>query len=354
MASVYRRGNVWWISYSYRGRKYRESSRSTRRREAERLLARRLEEIGRGRLVGPSEERLTFENLVTLVRNHYRVRGLVSLADVGRRARHLADHFARYRARDITTAAVEAYVARRIDEGAKPATINRELALLRRGFTLAIEAGLLGARPCVIRPLPENNARQGFVDPGDFARLLACLPLDLRDPIAFLYHSGWRVGEMRTLEWRDVDLAGKVVYLRPELSKNRQARTLPLTGELWDIIERARARRSLVTPLVFHRQGRPLGDFRVDWRKATAAAGLKGLLVHDLRRSAVRNLVRAGVPEHLAMMFTGHKTRSVFHRYNIVTERDLIEAQERLSTYMRAHARTPKVTPIGGLNRAGN
>ena len=117
----------------------------------------------------------------------------------------------------------------------------------------------------------------------------------LRDPIAFLYLSGWRLGEMKALEWRDVDLAGKVVHLRPEISKNKDGRLLPLSGELLEIMDRAHAKRRPDCPFVFHRDGEPIGDFRKAWSTACKAAGLHPILVHDLRRTAVRNMVRAGI-----------------------------------------------------------
>ena len=122
---------------------------------------------------------------------------------------------------------------------------------------------------------------------------------------------------------------------------------LVLTGDLLDVIIRRVAERRLDCPLVFHRDGLPIGDFRKAWRRACAAAGVESRRFHDMRRSAVRNLVRAGVPERVAMEVTGHKTRSVFDRYNIVSEADLAEAAARVSTYI-ADRRTeaPPVTPL--------
>src|SRR5262249_10335358 len=148
------------------------------------------------------------------------------------------------------------------------------------------------------------------------------------------------------LEWRDVDLAGTSARLRPEVSKNKDGRLLPLTGELVAVIERAHNLRRLDCPLVFHRDGQQLGDFRGSWSAARGKAGLNGLLVHDLRRTAVRNLVRAGVPEKVAMEITGHKTRAVFERYNIVSDADRRAALESLEAHLQAQPITPKVTPL--------
>jgi integrase len=151
------------------------------------------------------------------------------------------------------------------------------------------------------------------------------LPQYLKDPITFLYLSGWRVGEMKALEWRDVDFAGRVVRLRQSVSKNKDGRLLPLSGDLFEIIERANANRRLDCPYVFHLDGQPVGDFKRAW--ATACK-------------------RAGIPDRVAMALSGHKTRSVFDRYNIVSEADLAAAAERLQAHLGAQPVQPKVTSI--------
>lgn len=151
---------------------------------------------------------------------------------------------------------------------------------------------------------------------------------------------------MRALEWRDVDLAGKVIRLRPEISKNKDGRLLPIKGEIEGIIERAKEKRLLSCPYVFHENGQRIGDFRKAWKTACKAAGLGAVIVHDLRRSAVRNMVRAGIPERVAMSLSGHKTRAVFDRYNIVSESDLAKAAERLQAHLEEQPRVPLVVPI--------
>jgi len=139
---------------------------------------------------------------------------------------------------------------------------------------------------------------------------------------------------MTSLCWRDVDLAGGVIRLRPENSKNSQPRLLPLRGELLAIIQRAASTRRLGCPNVFTRFGKPMSRVRNAWVTACRAAGLGAILIHDLRRSGVGNLVRAGVPEKIAMGISGHKTRSVFDRYNITSEEDLIAAMDRVTAHL--------------------
>jgi integrase len=156
-----------------------------------------------------------------------------------------------------------------------------------------------------IPTLEEDNARQGFVDHRAFVFLRSNLSAYLRDPITFLYLSGWRLGEVKALERRDVDLAGGVVHSRPEISKNKDGRLLPLSGELFEIMDRARAKRQPDCPFVFHRENGPVGDFRKAWSTPCKAAGLHPILVHYLRRTAVRNMVCAGIPDRQA-----HLTRA--------------------------------------------
>ncbi len=345
MGRIFKRGPVYWIAYSYRGKEYRESSRSESESQARKLLKKRIGETSVGAFIGPNEERLTFEGMADMLLTDYQINGKRSVATLRGLIRHLSGAFGMTKAVDITADRIAAYIAHRQREGAANASINRELAALKRMFTLAVRARKLSHAPYVAM-LAENNARQGFVDHPGFLAVRDALPAHLKDPITFLYFSGWRAGEMKALEWRDVDLDGKIVRLRPEVSKNKDGRVLPLAGELLEVVERARVKRRPDCPFVFHDDGQPIGNFRKAWRTACRAAGLNEILVHDLRRTAVRNMVRAGVSDRIAMALSGHKTRSIFDRYNIVSESDLVAASERLQAHLGAQATEPKVSPL--------
>jgi integrase len=142
---------------------------------------------------------------------------------------------------------------------------------------------------------------------------------------------------MKALEWRDIDLEGKVIRLRPEISKNKDGRLLPIkSGELLEIVERAKQNRLLSCPYVFHQEGQRIGDFGKAWKTACKAAGFSQIIVHDLRRSGPSNMVWAGIPRRVAMSLSGHKTRSVFDRYNIVSESDLAMASEDYRRILRS------------------
>ncbi len=192
-----------------------------------------------------------------------------------------------------------------------------------------------------IRRLPERNVRQGFFEAEEFEAVIAHLPHYLKDFVHFGYLSGWRKGEIASLTWDDVDHEARIIRLRPEKSKTGEGRVLALSGELWEVIERRLQDRGSVL-WVFHRKGIPIGDIRKAWKTACRKGGVPGKLFHDLRRTAVRDMVRAGVPERIAMAISGHTTRSIFDRYNIVSEADLREAVDRTHTYRKTKTRQGK------------
>jgi integrase len=318
-----------WIQYYVNGKIQRESSGSEKIREAQNLLTERINDANKGKPSGLVTERLTLNDLCKMIRDEYQVRGRKSAVRLDRSLDHLLRYFGgECKALTITTDAINGYIVHRQEQphrqGSRPAnaSINRELAALKHAFMLAIRAEKLIRKP-YIPMLKESEARKGFLDHAEFVALREALPGYLKDPITFLYLSGWRVGEMKILEWwPDVDKDRTRIHLSPAKSKNEEGRTLPISGELTEVIERAHAQRRLDCPFVFHHDGKPILDFRGAWAKACEAVGRGGLLVHDLRRSSIRNLVRSGISEKIAMELSGHKTRSVFDRYDVGSDED--------------------------------
>lgn len=350
LGRIYRRGEVWWIQYGYRGQDRRESTHSTVHADAVKLLNRRRAEIGAGRLIGPDAERVTFADLAAGLVNDYRVNGRRSL----RRAQNSLDHLRAFfgadaRALDITTERADAYIVQRQSEGAASATIQNELAALKRMLTLAVDRRQLPARPKIPR-LQISNARQGFFEAPELAALLAELPDAVRPVIEFAQLTGWRIpSEVLPLTWRQVDFHAGVVRLEPGTTKNREGRTFPFAAlpALETVLRRQRdytsaieRRLGQVVPWIFHREGRPIRVFRDAWVQACTRAGCVGMIPHDLRRTAVRNLERAGVPRSVAMKLTGHKTESVYNRYAIVAEQDLREGVAKLAALNPGGSRT--------------
>lgn len=185
--------------------------------------------------------------------------------------------------------------------------------------------------------LQENNVRQGFFTEDEFKVLRAVLPDHVKVPLIMAYWTGMRAGEVLKLQWDQLDMEQGLLRLEPGTTKNNQGRLLPLTKEVVEALwqwRQATLRRYPTCVWVCHYRGKRLRQVpRKRWIKACDRAGLKGKIFHDLRRTAVRNMVRAGVPERVAMSISGHKTRSVFDRYHIVSQDDLWAAKQRLEVF---------------------
>lgn len=234
----------------------------------------------------------------------------------------------------ITTDTSRQIATKLLEAGKSNGTVNRSLALLRRMLNIAKEDGKIPNVP-KIRMLKPGAPRKGFIEEAKFDELLEHIPVNLKPLITFLYYCGVRVGEAAQITWQQVDLQRAVIQLEPEQTKNASPRTVPIPDRLIAMLEKRTNREGLVFSTT---------NLRKEWQRACAACGLgtledvedsydqryTGLLLHDLRRSAVRNLVRAGVPERVAMAISGHKTRAVFDRYNITSEQDVVEAMRKV------------------------
>lgn len=366
---------VWWIRYYRNGQRYSESSHSKKKTDAIALLRQREGAIADGQPVTSTISRFLFADAAADLLTEYRVNGRRSIDEAARRIRkHLEPFFGHRRMTSINTTDVRRYVAerqasveivrqaytrtrrdgtavtiaeqRRPIQGASNAEINRELTLLKRMYSLAKQAGKLLHIPH-IPLLEERNTRTGFFEPHQLASVLAHLPASLQPAILFAFITGWRMrSEVLSLEWRQVDFAAGEIRLDPETTKNRDGRVFPMTGELRTLLDAQQAAAAQakkdghLVPWVFFRtvatgrggkkKPKPIIAFSKAWKTAVRAAGCPGRIPHDFRRTAVRNMVRRGIPERVAMQLAGHKTRSVFDRYHIVAASDLTEAAARL------------------------
>ena len=227
------------------------------------------------------------------------------------------------------------------------ATINRRLAVLRRAFTLGqCDPPKVGNVPG-LPTLREDNARQGFFERGQFVRLLEELPdAGLRDFCEWAYWTGMRKGEIASLTWAAFDRETWTLRLHGKDSKSGMGRKLVLAGHLRVILERRVRARRLGSALIFHRAGEPVREFRKTWRSACRAAHVEGRTFHDLRRTGIRNLIRAGVSQQVAMAISGHQTASVFRRYDTTSEQDLRNAAELVTAYVESLPTKTSVTSM--------
>ena len=307
-------------------------------------------EIAAGRYRGPVEERLTVEDILKAYRVDLETRGAKSIETFDAHARILIGSLGHVKAVEVTADVINRVRQDWLKERRKPtreqkakgepgtlrrgaSTTDRYLEILRAAYRLAIEQRRIASdRVPVIRLMHPDNRRRGFVDEELFWQLHGRLGEVEAEICLFAYRSGWRRGEVEGLTWEQVDLKAREAWLFD--SKNGRRRVLPLEAELWEVTQRRQAARAFETPagtalspLVFHRAGQRL---RAVWRKAWATAcgavGAPGHLFHDFRRSAVRNLIRSGVPQVVVQEITGHRTREVFDRYNITTTEEAREA----------------------------
>jgi integrase len=351
--SVVLRGRIWWIKYPYKGLQNWESSGSTVERDALDLLKRRLAEIEMG---GKPFVRsgVTVASLVALVVADYELRKLKDLQITRYRAdAHVLRLAGDIKAERFGSSHVHAYVTKRREEGASDTTINRELSIIRRGFTLGVQADpQLVAKAPHIPKLTEDNVRQGFLEPDRYQTLLAALPDRLKCLLVVGYHTGLRLGTLRSITWSQVDLAAGTIRIEARQTKQAQAQTVPIYGDMRPWLEMQKADRDAnwpECPWVFHHRNRQIGKHVKGWDEACDAAGIPRVLRHDLRRTAVRNMERAGIPRTVAMRITGHRTESMYRRYDIVNEADLKRAGDKMEQFFESGSSSvaaPETTAI--------
>ena len=342
--NVYQRGATWWIVYYVDGVRVRESSKSTDESVAKKLLKERLR-----RSDGTAARQISIGALLDNLIRDYRINDKsVNWVETVVRL-HLRPAFGYLKAAKLGTPEIDRYTDKRLKEKAASGTINRELALLRRALYIAFESEPpLIARVPKFKLLDETaGIRKGFFELTEYERMVAALSKDIAPVLRFAYWTGCRRGEILNLRWSQFDEAGRIVRLEPGTTKNKEARTIPLSAELLEMFREMKRMHDQFwawSPWIFSRAGARIRDFRGAWKNACEATGVNRLL-HDARRSGVRNLTRAGVQRKIAKMISGHKTDSVFSRYQIVEEQDLHEAMQKLEKLHGADGETRTLTP---------
>lgn len=339
--SIFHNGSaVWWIKFYVRGIPKRESSHSTELDAAKKLLRRRLAEVETKTYVMRTNVKI--EELITDLLAEYRRERRKTITDVKLRwKKHLEPFFGRMKADDINTDMVQRYGSKREAEEASGPTINRELAILKRAFHLALESTPPKVRSCPVMPMyKESDPRTGFLEDAQYAPLARECAKEgtwLRALLAVAYTFAFRKGELLAMRVRQIDLSNRTIRLEAGTTKNNEGRIIKMTDEVATLLTACVIGKQPDAFVFTRKNGKRVKGFRRIWKTVCERAGVD-LLFHDLRRSGVRNLRRLGVQETVAMKISGHKTRSIFERYNIIDEADLTEAARLLNQKQNSNA----------------
>jgi integrase len=303
-------------------------------------------------------ERVRMSQPFDLVLEFYRKHERRSTYDVERKIEgRLRDYFGKMKAQAMTSTTLDRYISWRRSAKPKPsnATVNRELAYVR----LALKLGAQQDPPLVLRVphfelLPEDNVREGILSHEQYRTVRDSLPAYARIALVLAYHTGARKGELRQIRKDRIDLKAKRIDLPGRTTKGKKPRFLPIYGDMEAEIEMAIANGSKACPFLIQRNGKPVYDWEKAWATACTLAGVPDALFHDLRRTALTNMIEAGLSEKEAMEISGHRTRAVFDRYHIVSERRLRELANKLETHVKAKEQaildakglSPKSDPI--------
>lgn len=370
MARLYGLGSLWlrksnrhpegeyWLRFYAAGKQRTENAHACpchhgprAESKAEKLLAKRIGEAQAGTLPSSQAKRTLVEDLAEALFKTQRAEMLRKIPEnlpqlthewrslraekvlegsKQRWEKHLKPVFGDRKAALLTKVDLDDYLATRLEAGARNATVNRELALLRRMYRLGFEV-----RPRLVSDIPQfptklaESSRAGFIEDQAFEKLLAAVKEPgLRALILTAYRLGFRKGEL--LNILVMQMADGWLRLFAGATKNGKARAVALPDDVRAALEGLAAGKKPDDYLFTWPSGDRIMDFRGAWKKATEAADVPGLLFHDLRRSAVRRMRKKGIPTAVAMKVTGHLTRQVFDMYDAANDTDVADAAKLL------------------------
>jgi integrase len=282
--------------------------------------------------VAAASQKFRISDLYDLILADYAQQAFRSVRDVKHRWKnHLKPAFGDVLCAELTVDHQDRYIAQRQHAEAEAGTINRELSVIRRLFKLAHIAGKVPAIP-PFRHLKETNIRQGFLLQAEYDRLAAhAQPIGIRGLLAVAYAYGFRRGECLDLRVRQVNLVNGTIELNRKQVKNDQAKVVVMTADVKNVLALCIVGKQPDDHAFTWAHGGAIRDFRETWKQLFAAAGVPLKLFHDLRRSAVRNMVNRGIDRDTAMRISGHRTASVFSRYNIVNLDNLRDAALKIA-----------------------
>lgn len=387
--SVYRpnpRSSVYWWKLSLGGVPLCGSTQVRTYREALQFLKQKKREHLQGKL-SHNIEKVTISDVVEAYLRNAELNEKPSYQDLeGAWRLHLQKEFGHLKAAQLTTDDIERYQHKRKASGAKPATINRAVQVLRAAYYL----GAAATPPKVLHVpnfpmLEEKNTRKGFVEVPeylDFVEQCSKVGAWMLGAFETGYTWGWRREEVTQLRVGQLDMFNRCARLNPNETKNDDGRVAYMTEALYQALVPLVVGKSKQDFVFTREDGSHIVDFRKTWWEVCVAVdpvanrmfcrvcmtpttqssrcvnpdcdsnnvGYRGRLYHDLRRTAVRNMVRNGIPKKVAMLISGHKSANVFKRYHIVVETDLEEAAQRMGAGLKKEVARVR----GGKQRSEN
>jgi integrase len=386
--SIYRQPHctTWTIQFFRNGKRIRESTGEHRYAVARQILNQRLGAVAKGIYIERDRNPVLVSELYGWLQQRYIENRCKSSAALRHRWAHIEPVFADWQAQNVSTEMIDRYIAGRLAEGARNGTVNREIAVLKAAFRIGFTKRRLSRLPH-FKHLKEANARQGFLEDGDYAKLTAnASQLWLRLFLELDFTYGWRKSELLALRVNQCDLISRTIRLEADQSKNQEARQVVMTAAVYELVSQAVIGKGQDDFLLTREGNKPVRDFRRSWRTLCIKAGLGrmtcracgktmttsacecgsklrpryvGRIVHDFRRSAARQLRSAGVAESVIMKVGGWRTASIFRRYAIVSDADQRQAvemleQRRRETAAQANALEPPheiaTEPAHGVN----
>jgi integrase len=334
---IYRRGQVWWMSFTYKGKKYRESTETRDKKLAQRIYDKIKGEIAEGKWFErlPGEEK-TFREMMEKYLNEYASKKVSAKSFQGYAKKPIL-YLGDYLLCEITPKIINEFKIKRVSEGVKPATVNRELATMKKAFNLAVkEWEWVRENPVLkVSMEKEENQRDRWLTLEEEERLLKVCPDWLRELVIFALNTGMRLGEILSLEWKGVDLFRKTITIFK--SKNKELRTIPINGIIFEILRNKSKVKSIKTNFVFYTPSHTMYlKTSVDhaFKKALEKAGIENFRWHDLRHTFATRLIQVGTDFYKVQRLLGHKTPAMTQRYAHhypESLRDAVEILEKIS-----------------------
>jgi integrase len=347
-----RRTHTWYLKYYVHGKPIEISAETEDYDEALTTLRQKMAKAAVQVDYTEHPERVRMAQLFDLLLEFYKKHERRSTYDVEQKIKaRLRPWWGKIKAHAVGSAVVDRYVRWRRSAKPKPqnASINRDLAYIRR----ALKLGAQQDPPLVLRVphfemLRESDPREGILPHEKYKAVRDALPVYARIALVIAYHTGARKGEIRSILKDKIDLKAGRINLPGRTTKNGKPRYLPIYGDLAAELDMAIASGAKDCPHLIQQDGRPVYNWKKAWATACKAAGVAGTLFQDLRRTALTNMIEAGLSEKEAMEISGHRTRSVFDRYHIVSDRRLKEMAGKLEVHLKTKDEKPPAQPAAG------